>query len=71
MSKDGMIEISGLWLNKSKSGVSYMVGYMGGAKILIFKNEYKTSDDHPDYRLMVVAKEYDKDSKVEEHDIEF
>ena len=46
-----MIEISGLWLNTDSNGKQYFVGYMGSAKILIFKNGYKEHEKQPDYVL--------------------
>ena len=49
-----MIEIGGLWKNKSKAGVVYLTGYMGKARVLIFPNGYKKSDNHPDY-IMYIA----------------
>ena len=45
-----LIQLSGLWLNKSRDGqTTYMSGYLGNAKLLIFKNQHKTQDKHPDY----------------------
>lgn len=51
-----MIQISGLWLNETKDGKKYMSGYMGEAKILIFRNEYKESENQPDYRMYIAPK---------------
>jgi len=48
-----MLEITGLWANKSKNGDTYYSGYMGKSAILIFKNNYKTEDKHPDLRMFV------------------
>lgn len=67
-----MIEISGLWLNESKDGkTKYLVGYMGSAKILIFKNNYKKEDKHPDWIMYVDAKEAKKDEGDETEDVLF
>lgn len=46
-----MISMGGLWLKKSSSGKgSFLVGNVGfNGKVLIFKNENKTSDNSPDY----------------------
>ena len=51
-----MIQLTGLWINKSESGEVYMVGYLGNTKVLIFKNKFKTDDKHPDYTLNIAAK---------------
>ena len=51
-----MIEITGLWISKTKTGEAFFSGYMGNAKVLIFKNKYKESDKHPDYKMYVTAK---------------
>jgi len=51
--KSSMLEITGLWANKSKNGDTYYSGYMGKSAILIFKNNYKTEDKHPDLRMFV------------------
>lgn len=54
--KGGMIKVCGLWLNESKNG-KYFSGTLGGIKILIFKNQYKKEDKHPDYNLFFAPKE--------------
>ena len=47
--------IGALWLNESKTGKKYMSGLIevGGVKqkIVVFKNDYKQEDRHPDYRI--------------------
>lgn len=52
-----MIELTGLWLNESKSGEKYFSGRLGGGKVLIFKNKHKSEDKHPDYRMYVTEVE--------------
>ena len=48
-----MINVTGLWLNKDKNGRTYMSGTMGGARVLIFKNEKKQEGSkQPDYNLV-------------------
>ncbi len=45
-----MISMGGLWLKKSSSGKGFLVGNVGfNGKVLIFKNENKSSDNSPDY----------------------
>lgn len=48
-----MVNIGGLWVNKSKNGEFYFSGYMNGAKLLIFKNQFKEKDSQPDYVMYV------------------
>lgn len=50
-----MIKLSGLWLNE-KNGKRYFSGTLGDAKVLIFKNDYKTEDKHPDYNMFLAPK---------------
>lgn len=57
------IKLGGLWVNKSKDGKEYMSGNFGTAKIMLFRNNYKTESNHPDWLLYVV--ENDKLNKQE------
>jgi hypothetical protein len=43
--------VGGLWLRDSKKGTRYMVGTMGGVRVLVFKNTKKRSEKDPDYTL--------------------
>jgi uncharacterized protein (DUF736 family) len=51
MSKED--KIGALWLNSSKSGVKYMSGSVTidgvTTKLVVFKNNYKEKETHPDY----------------------
>lgn len=59
-----MIKVSGLWLNMDKNGHMYMSGNLGEAKIIIYKNKFKTDDNkQPDYNLFV-AEKTDKKKEV-------
>jgi len=52
-----MINIGGLWANRAKSNNEiYLSGYLNGAKLLILKNNFKTTDNHPDYVMYVVPR---------------
>lgn len=51
--KQELVEIMALWENQSESGETYFTGRMGNAKVIVFKNKYKTSDKHPSYRVYV------------------
>ena len=46
-----LIDMGALWLRKSKSGKTYMSGKFGNTSIQVFKNEKKTADNQPDYRI--------------------
>jgi len=56
-----MIQLGGLWQNDDKDGQTFFSGYLGNAKLLIFKNGYKKEDKHPDYIMYVAAKEKKED----------
>lgn len=49
-------EIGALWSKESKAGQKYLSGVVevNGVKqkIVIFKNNYKQEDKHPDYRIL-------------------
>lgn len=49
--RNDKIPVGGMWLNESQGGKKYMSGNFGGFKILLFKNENKTSDNQPDYNM--------------------
>lgn len=51
-----MIEITALWSKKDSKGNTYLVGYFGNARLLIFKNTYKKEEKHPDYRMLIAPK---------------
>lgn len=50
---DAMVSLGGLWLNRDKNGKLYFSGYLGNAKLMIFKNERKEKDNQPDYYMML------------------
>lgn len=70
-----MIRVTGLWVNKSKDGVSYFQGKLTPTlNILIFKNTKKrpgTKD--PDYNLCFAPVEQQESSepKTDEDDLPF
>jgi uncharacterized protein (DUF736 family) len=53
-------KIGALWLQKDKNGKTYMSGSVGETKVVIFKNNYKKEDKHPDYIV------YEKQGRKEE-----
>lgn len=47
-----LINLGALWLNE-KDGKKYMSGYLGDARLLVFKNDHKDNDKAPDYRVLI------------------
>ena len=66
-----LIEITGLWENKTKDGETFYAGSFGGAKVLIFKNKFKKNDSQPDLRMYVAPREKKpRDEQVEDAGVE-
>lgn len=61
-----MLQLGGLWVNETKKGEKYMVGYLGGLRLLVFKNKYKKEDKHPNYIMYVAAQDHDKSAKEDD-----
>lgn len=57
--QSAMLQLGGLWVNESKSGTKYMTGYFGNLKLMIFRNNYKSEDKHPDYVMYLAEKPRD------------
>lgn len=51
--KGKMITLGGLW--KSKTGTS-LSGFLGDAKVVVYKNTKKTDPKQPDYRLAIAER---------------
>jgi hypothetical protein len=51
-----MIKLTGLWENKTSDGKQFLAGNIGNARILIFQNDYKKEERHPDYYLFIDEK---------------
>jgi len=62
-----LIELTGLWLNETKSGKKYFSGTLGGAKLLIFVNEYKEKDAHPDYKMFIAKKQKKEEGQQQDN----
>lgn len=52
-----ILNVTGLWANKTKSGETYMSGNLGNVNVLIFKNKRKTTEKQPDYMLCFAPKQ--------------
>lgn len=65
-----MIQLSGMWVNFTKDGEQYLTGYMGNAKLVMFKNKYSSENENaPQWILYVTEKSKDKnESKVDDLD---
>jgi hypothetical protein len=56
--EEPMIRIAALWKNTSREGEAYLSGYLGDARLYIFKNKFKEEGTRqPDYLCFVKAKE--------------
>jgi hypothetical protein len=57
-----MIELTGLWMNKTKEGETYMKGSLGHGTVLVFKNKHKEEgSNQPDYKIMLAEKTKNKE----------
>jgi hypothetical protein len=61
-SGSGLIQLTGLWKGTDKNGNPTLTGTLGGARVMIFKNNYKKEDKHPDY-IVYLAEQQKKDEK--------
>lgn len=48
-----LVQIGGLWRNKTDDGKTYLAGYLGNARLLVFPNGFKKEPRHPDWILYV------------------
>jgi hypothetical protein len=50
--KEPLKSAGALWLKQAKNGSQYFTGVLeDGRKILVFVNQYKQNDTHPDYKI--------------------
>jgi len=56
-----LVKATGLWTGKDKNGNPTLSGNLGGARVLIFKNNYKEEEKHPDYIMYFGQNEKKKD----------
>ena len=65
--------IGALWINEGKNG-KFMAGKITiegvSTPIAIFKNKYKNTDNHPDYRIFVSKKQVEKIPDIPSDDLE-
>jgi len=56
------IKLGGLWLNKTRDGREYLSGRLSPTvKILIFKNDFKTTDNQPSHVMYLAPIEQQPD----------
>jgi len=49
-----MIQLAGFWKRDSKNGRTYYQGKLGSGKLLLFKNDQKKDEKHPDLILYII-----------------
>jgi uncharacterized protein (DUF736 family) len=54
-------ELGALWSKTGRNG-EYMTGTISGVKVVLFKNTKKTSEKHPDWRVLKSVPKGDTDS---------
>ena len=54
------------WLRTSKSGKSFLSGSILGVPVNVFKNERKTSDKAPDYRIVMFTEATEETAEDED-----
>jgi hypothetical protein len=60
-----MIQLAGLWKKESKDGKTYYAGTLGGGRLLLFKNDRKETENHPDL-VLYFAEEKGKGKRKKE-----
>ncbi len=55
--KSDLVEIGALWISEARTGRAYLSGRLGNARLLVFRNKFKETDKHPDYKVFVANTE--------------
>ncbi|MFX0197221.1 MAG: hypothetical protein ACFFCW_13940 [Candidatus Hodarchaeota archaeon] len=55
-----MIQVAAFWKKESKNNRTYYQGKIGKGRLLLFKNEKKDSEKHPDLILYIVPQDQEK-----------
>jgi len=58
-----VIQLSAFWKKTSKEGRIYYTGRLGNGRLLLFKNEKKESEKHPDLILYIVPENEKKEGR--------
>ena len=49
-----LTKLTGIWVNRDSTGKVYLNGYLGNARVVILKNDFKKEESNePDYNLYV------------------
>lgn len=68
--KEEKKSIGALWKNKSQKGDTYLSGSIEIGKekidIIVFKNNYKEQEKHPDYKIYLKTKQEAKEENTNE-----
>lgn len=63
MAESNLVEMCALWKQESKSGDTYLSGSLNkNTKVLVLKNNFKSKDSEPDYRVYFAPKPRDTES---------
>ena len=61
-----MIQACGLWTGKDRNGNTFLSGSLGGLRIMIFRNTFKSEEKQPDYRLYLSEREHEARPTVDD-----
>lgn len=56
-----LVQLTGLWKGSDKNGNVTLTGSLGGARLLVFKNNYKKDEKHPDYIVYLAEKQKEQE----------
>lgn len=59
-----MLKLTGLWQNES-DGKTYLTGYLGDLRLVVFPNNYKEKENQPDFIMYVDEKKKPEGNKEE------
>lgn len=66
-----MIKLTALWTNKDKEGKTYLSGYLGDTRLVVFTNGYKKQEKEPDWIVYVDEKKKPESSDKTANDVDF
>jgi len=63
---NNMVFLGGIWANRSqKTGEIYFSGYLGNAKVYLFKNKKKEKDTDPDFWMQVANQQKRNNEEID------
>jgi len=48
-----MLKLCGLWKNKKHDGELFLAGNLGGTRVVVMANKFKSEDTHPDWIIFL------------------